>query len=128
VDLPIFLFDDRNGGVSAYHDRQTLDAAVISVEDGFHLTAWSSDGERLALAVAADRWTIAPNVPRVVEIELLRDLLSDRLKFWNEIAPATVSRNRVVERAGAYFKVRRPPTRWQVFAQSVLPFVRFWPS
>ena len=84
MELPIFLLNNVTGGVSAYHDREMLDAAIITAEEAPQLSAWGSDGERLNITVSDGQWHIAPSDPRVVdsELELLRDLLLERLKFW----------------------------------------------
>ena len=109
MELPIFLLNDANGGVSAYHDREMLDAAIISEEDGRHMTVWGSDGERLVLTVHPDRWQIASAEPRASDIELLRDLLREHLKYRDPATTSRVPRDRIIERAAAYFKVRKPP-------------------
>lgn len=119
MELPIFLLNDVTGGVSAYHDREMLDAAIISEEDGQHLTAWASDGERLVLSVHPDRWQIASAEPRVFDIELLRDLLFEHLKYQDEATASHIARDRIIERAGIYFAIREPRSGWQVFAENL---------
>ncbi len=106
MEFPVFLLNDANSGVSAYPDRATLDAAVITEEDGRHLTAWGSDGERLTITVGTDGWRIAPSEPPEVDLELLRNVLLEQLKYWDYPTASRISRDRIVQRAASYFNVR----------------------
>ena len=126
MELPIFLLNDLTGGVSAYHDREMLDAAIIPAEEVPQISAWGSDGERLNLSVSDGAWQIAPCDPPVYDIELLRDLLQERVTCWSGIKASPLRRDRVIERAGLRFAVQEPPSGWRVFFESflgILPFL-----